>query len=167
MDTIERSNGIPVKYIRADVAPGVLADTKVKEIQSWLDEQTFDPRLSIQFRGTNEEQQDAMAFVSIAFSLSLLLMFLLLVTQFNSFYQSVLILFAVVLSTAGVLLGLLVTGNPFSAISLRRGHRGAGGHCGEQQHRAHRHLQPSASGTPGTQTIFPSSCAPARNACGR
>ena len=116
VDTIQRSNGIPVKYIRADVEPGVLADTKVQEIQAWLDNQAFDPRLTIRFRGTNEEQQDAMEFVSIAFSLSLLLMFLLLVTQFNSFYQSVLILFAVVLSTAGVLLGLLVTGKPFSAV---------------------------------------------------
>jgi multidrug efflux pump len=47
---------------------------------------------------------------------TLLLMFVLLVTQFNSFYQSSLILFAVVLSTAGVLLGLLITGKPFSAI---------------------------------------------------
>jgi multidrug efflux pump len=43
-------------------------------------------------------------------------MFVLLVTQFNSFYQATLILFAVVLSTAGVLLGLLITGNPFSAV---------------------------------------------------
>ena len=50
------------------------------------------------------------------FLLSLLLMFVLLVTQFNSLYQSTLILFAVVMSTAGVLLGLLVTDMPFSAI---------------------------------------------------
>ena len=116
VDTIQRSNGIPVKYIRADLAPNVLADDKVKQIQAWLANQTFDPRLKIRFRGTNEEQQDAMAFVSVAFLLSLLLMFMLLVTQFNSFYQSVLVLFAVVLSTAGVLLGLLVTAKPFSAV---------------------------------------------------
>ena len=43
-------------------------------------------------------------------------MFVLLVTQFNSFYQSGLILLAVIMSTAGVLLGLLLTGSPFSAI---------------------------------------------------
>ena len=116
VDTIERFNGVPVKYIRADVAPGVLADDKVKEIQAWLDGQAFDPSLEIRFRGTNEEQNEATAFVGVAFSLSLLLMFILLVTQFNSFYQSSLILFAVVLSTAGVLLGLLVTGSPFSAV---------------------------------------------------
>jgi multidrug efflux pump len=43
-------------------------------------------------------------------------MFVLLVTQFNSLYQAVLILFAVVMSTAGVLLGLLITDRPFSSL---------------------------------------------------
>jgi multidrug efflux pump len=114
--TIQRVNGIPVKYIRANVAPGVLADNKVGELSEWVAAQDWDDRLDIEFRGTNEEQQDAMAFVSVAFLMSLLLMFILLVTQFNSFYQSWLILFAVVMSTAGVLLGLIITGNPFSAI---------------------------------------------------
>ena len=57
-----------------------------------------------------------MAFVSAAFSLSLAIMFILLVTQFNNFYQSTLILLAVVMSTAGVLLGLLLLSNPFSAL---------------------------------------------------
>jgi multidrug efflux pump subunit AcrB len=46
-------------------------------------------------------------------------MFVLLVTQFNSFYQSGLILLAVIMSTAGVLLGLLVTGRPLQRDSFR------------------------------------------------
>jgi multidrug efflux pump len=72
--------------------------------------------VEIRFRGANEEQADSIAFVSVAFLLSLLLMFVLLVTQFNSFYQSALILLAVIMSTAGVLLGLLILDSPFSAI---------------------------------------------------
>ncbi|MEM6707937.1 MAG: efflux RND transporter permease subunit [Pseudomonadota bacterium] len=116
VDTIQRKDGRNVEYIRANVAEGVLADAKVKEIQAWLDEQDFDPNVKFTFRGANEEQADAVAFVQVAFGLSLLLMFVLLVTQFNSLYQSTLILFAVVMSTAGVLLGLIVTGMPFSAI---------------------------------------------------
>lgn len=116
VDAIQRKDGVPVKYIRADVAPGFFADSKVKELQSWLDTQRFDPRLDIKFVGTNEEQEESNAFVATAFSLSLLLMFVLLVTQFNSLYQATLILFAVVMSTAGVLIGLIVTGNPFSSI---------------------------------------------------
>lgn len=116
VDTFERIDGTPVERIRADVVDGVLADSMVREIQAWLDTQTFDHRLDIRFRGANEEQADSMAFVQVAFLLSLLLMFVLLVTQFNSFYQSALILLAVVMSTAGVLLGLLILREPFSAI---------------------------------------------------
>lgn len=116
VDTFERIDGFPVERVRANVAEGVLADTMVKELQAWIDTQSFDPRLDIQFRGANEEQAESLAFVQVAFLLSLLLMFILLVTQFNSFYQSGLILLAVVMSTAGVLLGLLVTGSAFSAI---------------------------------------------------
>jgi len=41
---------------------------------------------------------------------------ILLVTQFNSFYQALLVLSAVVMSTVGVLLGLVITGYAFSAI---------------------------------------------------
>ena len=116
VSTIRRVDGIPVKEIRANVAPGVLADDKVKEIEEWIATQTWHPEINIQFRGANEEQQKTMDFVGVAFGLSLLFMFVLLVTQFNSFYQSALILFAVILSTAGVLIGLLITGSPFSSV---------------------------------------------------
>ena len=116
VDTFERIDGVPVERVRADVVEGVLADTMVRRIDQWLSTQEFDPGLEIRFRGANEEQADSLAFVQVAFSLSLLLMFILLVTQFNSFYQSTLILLAVIMSTAGVLLGLLILNNPFSAI---------------------------------------------------
>lgn len=116
VNTIQRSNQKMVHYIRANVDPDVLADTKVKEISAWLETQEFDPRVAIDFRGANEEQQESVAFVIQAFSFALCLMFVFLVTQFNSLYQSVVILLAVIMSTAGVLLGLIITNQPFSAI---------------------------------------------------
>ena len=116
VNAIQRIDGIGVEFIRANVVDGVLADQVVTELKLWIDSQTFDPRLNIDFRGANEEQAESMAFVQGAFLMSLLLMFVLLVTQFNSIYQSVLILVAVVMSTAGVLLGLLILNAPFSAI---------------------------------------------------
>ena len=85
-------------------------------IRDRLKNQQFDPRLDIDFRGADEEQQESQQFTMVAFGLSLLLMFVLLVTQFNSLYQALLILFAVVMSTAGVLIGLLVTDRPFSSL---------------------------------------------------
>ena len=116
IETMTRRDRKHVFEILADVQPGVLADAKVREIGEWLNAQEFDPRVSIRFRGANEEQADSIAFVLQAFLFALCLMFVLLVTQFNSLYQSFLILFSVVMSTAGVLLGLVITGRPFSAI---------------------------------------------------
>ena len=116
LDSIERIDGRVVMFIRANVAPGVLADDKVGEIQAWLERTELDPRVDIAFRGANEEQAESIAFIIVALVMSLLLMFVLLVTQFNSLYQAALILVAVIMSTAGVLIGLLVTASPFSAI---------------------------------------------------
>jgi multidrug efflux pump len=116
VDKFTRFNGSPIETIRADVVEGVYADAMVEQISQWIDEQDFNPAVNIRFRGANEEQAKSAAFVQVAFMLSLALMFILLVTQFNSFYQSTLILLAVIMSTAGVLLGLLVLGNPFSSI---------------------------------------------------
>ncbi|MEK9996215.1 MAG: efflux RND transporter permease subunit [Halieaceae bacterium] len=116
VDSLKRVDGRPVELIRANVREGIMADSMVVQIEEWLASQLFDPAIEIRFRGANEEQADSMAFVSAAFLLALAIMFILLVSQFNNFYQSSLILLAVVMSTAGVLLGLLVLGSPFSAL---------------------------------------------------
>ena len=116
VSVIQRRDRKMVQFVRANVAPGVLADTKVKELQNWLQTQNFHPLVSIDFRGANEEQAESIAFITQAFGFALCMMFILLVTQFNSIYQSFVILIAVVMSTAGVLLGLIITGEPFSAI---------------------------------------------------
>jgi len=116
VDSLKRVDGRPVELIRANVREGIMADSMVVQIEEWLASQAFDPAIEIRFRGANEEQADSMAFVSAAFLLALAIMFILLVSQFNNFYQSSLILLAVVMSTAGVLLGLLVLSSPFSAL---------------------------------------------------
>jgi len=113
---INRLDGKRVVFVRADTATGVLADTKVKEISGWLAEADLDPSVTFAFRGANEEQEESMAFIVRAMGFALLLMGVLLVTQFNSFYQAFLILSAVIMSTIGVLLGLLLLDQAFSAI---------------------------------------------------
>jgi multidrug efflux pump len=105
-----------VLTVAADVPEGVLPDDKVTEIKHWLNSATIDPRVTIEFKGEDEEQRQAEAFLVKAFGIALFIMAIILVTQFNSFYQSLLILSAVVLSTVGVLLGLLVTGQPFGIV---------------------------------------------------
>lgn len=116
VSSIFRQNGTRIMYVRAGTLPGVLADDKVTEIKEWLQSADIDPSIKVVFRGANEEQEKTNEFIGFAFALALMLMGILLVTQFNSFYQAALILSAVIMSTVGVLLGLIITGYPFSAI---------------------------------------------------
>ncbi len=113
---ISRIDAKTVMTIEADVKAGVLAADMVEIIDEWSAEHITDKDVAVVFRGANEETNKSSSFLSVAFSLALFLMFVLLVTQFNSFYQALLILSSVVMSIAGVLLGLLLTGATFSVI---------------------------------------------------
>lgn len=115
--TISRVDGQRVMTVKADVSEGILPASKVAEIQQWLDNNVpLDARLDLKFKGEDEDQREAEAFLSKAFLVALFIMAIILVTQFNSFYQAFLILTAVIFSTVGVLLGLLTTGQPFGIV---------------------------------------------------
>ena len=114
--TLRRKSAMREITVRADVLPGVLADDKVREIEEWIAAEGIDPRVEWTFRGEDEEQRRAREFLGRAFGIALFVMALILVTQFNRFYSALLILSAVVLSTVGVLIGLLVTRQPFGIV---------------------------------------------------
>ncbi len=116
VDSLRRTNARRVMTVEADVAPGVLADAQVQKLRQGLATATLDPRVQIAFKGQDQEQREAGAFLAKAFGVALLVMAIILVTQFNSFYQALLILSAVVFSTAGVFLGLIITGQPFGVV---------------------------------------------------
>ncbi len=113
---LQRVDSERVMTVRADVLPGVLADDMVTRIRTWLDTAEIDPRVDVEFRGEDEEQKAAQSFLMKAFAVALFLMAIILVTQFNSFYSALLILTAVVMSTIGVMLGLLIVGQPFGIV---------------------------------------------------
>jgi multidrug efflux pump len=119
---LNRVDGLRVRTIKAEVGINpetgepYLADDKVREIREWMDTANLDRRVEIAFKGEDEEQQEAAAFLSKAFLVALFLMAIILVTQFNSFYSAFLILSAVVMSTIGVMIGLLVTDQPFGIV---------------------------------------------------
>ena len=114
--TIARVDQRRVTTLKAEVLPGVNADAKRNEIQAWIAGQGFDKRVEITFKGEDEEQKKAAAFLSKAFAGAIFLIFLILLAQFNSFYNTGLILSAVVMSTFGVLIGLLVAQQPFGIV---------------------------------------------------
>jgi multidrug efflux pump len=114
--TIKRVDANRVMTVKADVLPGVLADKKTKEIRQWLAGVALPETVEVVFKGEDEEQAKAKAFLVKAFGVALFVMAIILVTQFNSFYSAFLILSAVIMSTIGVMLGLMITGKPFGIV---------------------------------------------------
>ena len=72
-------------------------------------------------KGEEEDQKETMEFLASAFMTALFIMLLILVVQFNSFYQSFLVLSAIIFSTSGVLLGLIITAQPFGIVMVGLG----------------------------------------------
>ncbi len=121
VDTITRKDGKPSIYVKANTASGVLADTKVRELDRWLGEQNWPAGVEFKFRGADEEQKESGAFLGKAMIGALFLMFIILLTQFNSFYYTLITLSTVVMSAIGVLIGMLATGQSFSVIMTGTG----------------------------------------------
>lgn len=116
VSTIHRSDLRRTMKVEADVAPGYFDSEIIKEMIKILPNLDIHPQVNIKFSGGYEDQAEAMSFLTKALTISLAIMFIILVTQFNSFFQAFLILTAVVFSTGGVLLSNLITGEPFSII---------------------------------------------------
>ena len=116
---IERRNQTYVMPIAAnliDLPEGVYPAQRVAELQAWLDGQDWPEGVSFAFGGAEEQMGDANAFIGQAFGAAMFMIFLILLLEYNSFYQVLVTLSTVIMSVAGVLLGMLATGMSFSAI---------------------------------------------------
>ncbi len=112
---IKRVNRVSVITISADVKPGFLVDQKTKEIMHMLEEMS-DGSFSISFAGDAKDQAETMVFLIKAFITALMLMFFVMILQFNSYRLALIVMSAVFLSTAGVLLGLSISFQPFGIV---------------------------------------------------
>ncbi|MEO1200683.1 MAG: efflux RND transporter permease subunit [Pseudomonadota bacterium] len=121
VSSITRQNGRFAMTVKANTVDGVLADDKVRELTTWLDDQQWPDGVGFRFRGADEEQRESGAFLQQAAIGALFLMFVILVTQFNSFGQAILTLSTVVLAVCGVLIGMMLTGQRFSIIMTGTG----------------------------------------------
>ncbi|EHA1099230.1 multidrug efflux RND transporter permease subunit VmeK [Vibrio alginolyticus] len=115
-DTIRRVDGHRVINIKADMVEGYNLALELPKIAAGMEQLELPEGIEYKIRGQNEEQENSSAFLQNAFIVALGVMALILITQFNSFYQAFLILSAVLFSTVGVFAGLLIFQKPFGII---------------------------------------------------
>jgi multidrug efflux pump len=113
---IRRIDEKRVATIEANVAPGILVNDQVIALTAALNAADLPDGVEFSFAGEAEDQAESMIFLVGAFATAIFLMFVILVLQFNNFYQAFVVMSAIIFSIAGVLLGLIVTGRPFGIV---------------------------------------------------
>ncbi len=117
LGNINRINNQRVVTVKANVdeskIPGPVARARAEEL---LADITLPPGYTITFTGEFEIEQETEGFLSKAFIIALLLIFLILVTMFNSVSQPFIIMTSVILSMGGAFLGLALFKTPFGII---------------------------------------------------
>ena len=122
--TIDFSSGLSnINHVDGDRVITITADAfgrssaeVLAEVKDRLENYQLSAEYTMTFAGQDTEQQAASEFLSRAFMIALLLIFFVLVTQFNSVSLPFVIMVSVFLSFFGVFFGLLVTFRPFGII---------------------------------------------------
>ena len=113
---ITRVNSRNVQTVESGLVPGVTVVEATETLRQKIKQSDFAKGVEFDFTGELDDQNEAMSFLLLAFALAIFLMLFVLLLQLNSFFQSALVLSAIVFSLAGVLLALLVRQEPFSVV---------------------------------------------------
>ena len=117
MGSITRINNQRVVTVKANVDENKIPAAVVRtQAEKMLAKMPLPPGYKVAFTGENQDQQESEAFLSKAFIIALLLIFLVIVAQFNSISQPFLIMTSVILATGGAFSGLMLYKMPFGII---------------------------------------------------
>ncbi|TDB60801.1 efflux RND transporter permease subunit [Arundinibacter roseus] len=113
---INRKDQERIVTLSSDVLPGYNANEIVAQIQVLVNEMEVPNGYTVKMGGEQEDQEESMTFLVGAFGAAILLIYLILATQFNSVVKPFIIFFTILLSLIGVLLGFIIFDKTFSVI---------------------------------------------------
>jgi multidrug efflux pump subunit AcrB len=114
--SIKRKDMERVISIYSEVEEGANANELVAQFKDLLSDHEIREGYEFKFTGEQEEQAESMAFLGGAMLIAVFLIFLIIVSQFNSIAGPFIILLSVVMSTVGVFLAFSITQTTFSAM---------------------------------------------------
>lgn len=113
---ITRVNSRNVQTVESGLTAGATVTEATKKLKEQIEQAEFVQGVEFNFTGELDDQNETMSFLIMAFVLAIFLMLFILLLQLNSFFQSALVLSAIVFSLAGVVLALLIRQEPFSVV---------------------------------------------------
>lgn len=117
INSIKRINEKETVQIKANIQRGININSKIKEIESVLINVKKEYNdINFNFKGDQENQKESSEFLKNAFLISIAIMFIILLVQFNNFSQPIIVLSSIIFSSIGVLLLLSLTGISFGIV---------------------------------------------------
>jgi multidrug efflux pump subunit AcrB len=115
-NSIKRKNGERVLTIYSNVLTGYNENDIVARLKEGMSRFEMPAGFTYEFTGQQQQQAEDMGFLTTAFLVATFLIFIILVSQFNSFSKPFIIILSVLFSTIGVFLGYSITGSTISVI---------------------------------------------------
>ena len=115
---IQRENRQRLVKVTASLAPGVALSDVVNEVQAVIDE--YDPPggIDLELGGTLEDQQETFGDLILLLALIVVLVYIVMATQFESMTMPFMIMISIPFAFTGVFLALWLTGTSLSLIAL-------------------------------------------------
>ena len=106
--------------VEADLDPQIINAVAANQyiVDEWSKIRSTFPQTDLDFSGAFDDIQESLDSMLILFLFGIGLIYLILATQFRSYFQPILIIMTVPMAFTGVVFGLYVTGNPMSLYTL-------------------------------------------------
>ena len=116
--SITRENQRRMATVSITAAPMTPLGTLVSKVEATIAEMGAEAGVTTQVAGTAEDLKDSFAALGLAFLVAVLLVYMVMASQFESLLEPFVILFTIPLALVGVILGLLVTGTTLQVTAL-------------------------------------------------
>ena len=113
---IKRKNQKRIITLSSNLIAGFDANDVVAAVQREIDDFHASSSMTIKMGGQQEDQAETMSFLLSAMGISMMLILLILILQFNSITRTLIIMSEILFSITGVFLGYAAFGNTFSMV---------------------------------------------------
>ena len=115
---IQRKNRERLITVSGVVADGVALSDVVALTEASLAEMDIPSELAVKIAGSYEKQQEMFADLILLLAMIIILVYIVMASQFESFMSPFVIMFSIPFAFVGVILGLYVTGTPLGAMGM-------------------------------------------------
>ena len=115
---IQRENRQRIVKVTATLAPGVALGDVVGEVQKMLDEYETPDGIDLELGGTLEDQQETFGDLFLLLALIVVLVYIVMATQFESMTMPLMIMISIPFAFTGVFFALWISGTSLSLIAL-------------------------------------------------